>query len=204
MSEGARLRCRCGAVRGTVAGASVRSANRVVCYCDDCQAFAHLLGRADLLDAHGGSDIVQVPPAALTFECGREQIVGLRLSPDGLHRWYARCCNTPLGNTLRPSVPFVGIEAHGFDDPDATFGRPVGAILARFAIGAPPGASARIGPALLLRTLAKVIGWRLRGQAWPHPFFGRDSGAPLYPVTVVSREQRAALRTRCGPRPAAR
>jgi hypothetical protein len=33
-------------------------------HCDDCQAFAHQLGRADLLDAQAGSDIVQVAPAS--------------------------------------------------------------------------------------------------------------------------------------------
>jgi hypothetical protein len=45
------IRCRCGEVRGIVADPSPRSVNRVVCYCDDCQAFLHQLGRADLLNA---------------------------------------------------------------------------------------------------------------------------------------------------------
>ncbi len=58
MGMNAEFRCRCGEVRGIVTDASPHTANRVVCYCDDCQAFAHRLGRADLLDAHGGSDIV--------------------------------------------------------------------------------------------------------------------------------------------------
>jgi hypothetical protein len=62
MTTRAELRCRCGEVRGFVADASPRTVNRIVCYCDDCQAFAHRIGRADLLDAHGGSDIVQVRP----------------------------------------------------------------------------------------------------------------------------------------------
>ena len=30
-----------------------------------------------------------------------------------------------------------------------------------------------------------VLGWRLRGRAWPHPFFRRDTRAPIYPVTRV-------------------
>ena len=57
------LSCSCGEVRGLVTGVSPNTVNRVVCYCDDCQAFLHHLGRADLLDAHGGIDIVQVAPA---------------------------------------------------------------------------------------------------------------------------------------------
>jgi hypothetical protein len=199
----AQFHCRCGAVRGTVANPSRSSVNRVICYCDDCQAFAHQIGRAELLDAYGGSDIIQVAPAALTFTQGVEHIVGLRLSPKGLYRWHTSCCNTPLGNTVGPALPFVGIEAHGFDDPDATFGKPIGGIQAQFAIGTPPGAAKRIAPSLLIRALSKVLGWRLRGKAWPHPFFARDTGKPLYPLTVVSREQREALRKLCGPRAAA-
>jgi hypothetical protein len=44
-----------------------------------------------------------------------ERIVGLRLTPNGLYRWYASCCKTPLGNTLGPAIPFVGIVARTFE-----------------------------------------------------------------------------------------
>jgi hypothetical protein len=81
MSTSAELRFGCGQVRGIVADASPVAANRVVCFCEDCQAFAHQLGRADLLDAQGGSDIVQVAPASLTFVQGQHHISGLRLNP---------------------------------------------------------------------------------------------------------------------------
>jgi hypothetical protein len=39
------LQCRCGTLKGRVCRSHV--ANRCVCYCRDCQAFAHFLGRAD-------------------------------------------------------------------------------------------------------------------------------------------------------------
>jgi len=65
------VRCRCGEVKGVVTGASPRTVNRVVCYCDDCQAYAHQLGRPDLLNAKGGSDIVQIAPSALSITRGR-------------------------------------------------------------------------------------------------------------------------------------
>ncbi len=206
MNAQAELRCRCGEVRGIVANPSPRAVNRVVCYCDDCQAFAHRLGRADLLNAQGGSDIVQVAPAALTFEKGQDHIVGLRLTPKGLFRWYASCCNTPLGNTLGPALPFVGVVAQAFESgtqrADALFGKPVGAILGKFAIGDPPAGSAGISLSLILRTLRKVLGWRLTGKTWPHPFFRRVSSEPIYPVTVLSHAEREALRPFCGPHPA--
>jgi hypothetical protein len=199
--------CRCGAIRGHVRETSPRTVNRVICYCDDCQAFAHHLGRADLLDPHGGTDIVQFPPASLAFQEGQERIVGVRLTPKGLYRWYARCCHTPLGNMVGPLIPFVGVVTEAFQArgqaPDEVFGRPLRAIMGEFAVGEPTSGSRGIGAALLVRSLAKVIGWRLTGRAWPHPFFDRSTRKPIYPVTALSPDQREALRPLCGPRPTA-
>src|SRR2546428_13664147 len=109
MSLDAELSCRCGQVRGRVKNAGPRTVNRIVCYCDDCQAFLHHLGRADLLDAHGGTDIVQVAPSSLAFRRAAEKIVGVRLSPTGLSRWYAPCCSAPPGTTAGPAIPCVCI-----------------------------------------------------------------------------------------------
>jgi hypothetical protein len=43
------LRCRCGRVRGVASDVSRSTGFRFICYCKDCQAFAHFLGRADVL-----------------------------------------------------------------------------------------------------------------------------------------------------------
>ncbi len=205
MGRQIEVRCRCGEVRGIVTNPSPESVNRITCYCDDCQAFAHQLGRADLLNANGGSDIVQVAPAALSFTRGRDRIVGLRLKPGGLYRWYANCCNTPVGNTLTPAVPFVGLFAQTFDAPrlDDVVGTPTGALQGKFGIGEPPAGSTGLNLLVLLRAVARVLGWRLAGRAWPHPFFGRETRAPVYQVTVLPAERREALRAYCGPRPTA-
>jgi hypothetical protein len=206
MTKIATLHCRCGAVRGLVTNASPRTVNRVVCYCDDCQAFLHYLGRADLLDAHGGTDIIQVAPASLSFIQGKERIVGLHLTPKGLYRWYANCCRTPLGNTLGPAIPFVGIVAQAFESDtvgaDEVFGLPIGAIYGKYAVGGAPEGSIGFNPMLLARALAMVLGWRLRGQTWPHPLFERaPKRAPSFPLTTLSPGEREALRPLCGPHP---
>jgi hypothetical protein len=197
-----------GEVVGLVTNASPQKVNRVICYCDDCQAFAHQLGRADLLNAQGGSDIVQVAPASLGFIKGQNRIAGLRLSPKGLFRWHTTCCNTPIGNTLGPAIPFVGLVAQTFDGgprtADAVFGAPLGAILGKYAIGPAPAGSTGINLTLLLRAITKVLGWRLRGRAWPHPFFQPRTREPIYPLRVLSQDQREGLRPMCGPRPATR
>src|SRR5690349_14948775 len=205
MSGQVEVRCRCGEVRGIVTDPSPRTVNRVVCYCDDCQAYAHQLGRADLLDDKGGSDIVQLAPASIRFTKGQDRIAGLRLTPKGLYRWHTTCCNTPVGNTMGPAVPFVGIPVQSFDAPrpDDVFGAPMGAILGKFAIGEPPAGSTGLNLSLLLRAIGRVLAWRFGGRTWPHPFFARETRTPIYPLTVVSQEKREALRALCGPNPTA-
>jgi hypothetical protein len=47
MSKSAMLHCSCREVRGVVTDVSPKTVNRVVCYCDDCQAFLHQLARRD-------------------------------------------------------------------------------------------------------------------------------------------------------------
>jgi hypothetical protein len=209
MSQDIELGCRCGEVHGWVRGVAPSSVNRAICYCDDCQAFAHHLGRAELLDAHAGTDVVQVAPASVTFDRGAERIVAVRLSPKGMHRWYASCCKTPLGNTLKPAIPFIGMGTEVFRGaPDAerrdeVFGKVRGAVFGQYATGGAPEGSTKLQPWLIAHAVRLVLGWKLRGKAWPHPFFDRATQAPAHPVTTLSREERQALRARCGPSPVA-
>ncbi len=208
MSRDVELQCRCGKIHGWLRDAAPATVNRVVCYCDDCQAFLHHLGRAELLDEHGGSDIVQVAPSMLSFERGIELITAVQLRPKGLYRWYASCCKTPLGNTVSPRLPFIGIATELFQQApntrpcDEVFGAPRGRIFGKYAIGSPPPGSVKPNVRLFARALLKMLGWKLHGKTWPHPFFDRASGNPKHPVTVLSTAERDALRSQCGPRAA--
>jgi len=105
------LRCSCGRVRGLAKDVSAERGNRLVCMCNDCQAYAHWLGQADtLLDEYGGTDVYPLTPSQMTFTAGADQIRCLRLTPRGLLRWHTECCKTPVGNTLASArVPFVGV-----------------------------------------------------------------------------------------------
>lgn len=197
--------CRCGQVRATLDVREPRKLTRAVCYCADCQAFAHHLGRADLLNEKGGSDIVPLPPAALVFHQGRDRIAAVRLSPKGVHRFHATCCNTPLGNAVGPKVPFVGLFASVVAGPgrkpDDLMPPPVGGVFGEYAIGGtPPGTEGRRA-AIMAPLVLRMIGWRIAGMVWPHPFWARESKRPLYPVTILTREERDALRPFCGPAP---
>lgn len=205
MGEDALISCGCGSVKGRVANASRKRVNRAVCYCDDCQAFLQHLGRADLLDSSGGTDLVQVAPSTLTFEQGTEHIACLRLRPKGLYRHYTRCCSSPIGNVFSVGLPFVGLPAQLFSQgagrgADHYFGPAFFAMLGKFAVGEPPPGSLRPSLRGLGRVARLILGWKLSGQTWPHPFFDSATRAPIFEQQVLSREQREALRPLCGPK----
>ncbi len=202
MGRDLELECTCGAVRGLARGVAPDTINRVICLCADCQTFLHHLGRAELLDAQGGSDIIQLAPNTVSFDRGTEKIAATRLGPKGPYRWHTTCCKTPLGNTVKPSMPFVGMVFEAFRDardPERRteiFGPPRASIWGQSAIGEPPPGSTKLNVPFLARTIGMILGWKLRGRAWPHPYFDRTSGEPKYPVRMLTREERAEARAR--------
>ena len=94
-----------------------------------------------------------------------------------------------------------GVVAQAFDLTATVFGPPTGAILGKYAIGAPPAGSTGLNLPLLLRAIGKVLGWRLRGKAWPHPFFaqGQRRAGLSGDRTVAGTARRVAsvVRTAC-------
>ena len=208
MSQDVELGCRCGEIHGWVRGVSPSAVNRAICYCSDCQAFLHYIERADLLDEHAGTDIVQVAPRSVTFDRGAERIVGVRLTPEkGMYRWYASCCKTPLGNTVAPSLPFIGMPPEVFRGApdasrrDALFGPSRGGMFGQHATGGAPEGSTKLQLGLIAHAVRLMLGWKLGGKAWPHPFFERATRTPTHPVTTLSTPEREALRAKCGPTP---
>lgn len=194
------LRCRCGAVRGTVDEVSPETVNHGICYCDDCQTFAHFLGSEGITDPWGGSPLVQVGPARMRITEGREHVRCVRLSPKGLFRFYTECCKTPVGNTV-PSLPFVGISCAfidvAADEREARFG-PRAEIQGRFAKGTPPR---RLEPKLSLRAMARtakrLVGWALVARK-PSPLFDPRTNEPIVTPRVLGKAEREAHREGSG------
>jgi hypothetical protein len=190
------LQCRCGNVKGYVT--DPQKVNRAVCYCRDCQAFAHFLGRAaDILDSQGGTDVIQTLPARVIITEGKEMLACMRLSRNGLMRWYTTCCKTPIGNTL-PNFrfSFVGLIhsclENGGVPLDGSFGPVRMRVNAKSAKGdaAPETFGATSG---ILRLLAMVARARFDGSYKRTAFFSVDSGAPIATPTVLSHGERASL-----------
>src|SRR5215475_2713397 len=103
------LRCRCGRLRGIAHEVGPSTGLRFVCYCEDCQAFAHFLERTDVLDPAGGTDIFQMPPGRVRLTAGTDALRSLRLSDEGVLRWYSECCRTPIANSAGARFPLIAI-----------------------------------------------------------------------------------------------
>jgi hypothetical protein len=186
------LQCRCGTIKGWVS--DPHSANRVVCYCKDCQAFARALGQeSETLDAQGGSDIVQALPKNVTFTQGTEALACMRLTDKGMVRWYAGCCKTPIGNTLENyKISFIGLLHNCLETPEHSLQNSFGAVRAyanpHGAIGEPKPKAAGVGTTIwwLVKTILKA---RVNGDYKRTPFF-RD-GKPIATPRVLSSAERA-------------
>jgi hypothetical protein len=180
-------------VRGVARNVSPRAGLRFVCYCEDCQAFARFLERADILDAAGGTDIFQMPPGRLSFDAGSDLLRCVRLSDRGVLRWYTDCCRTPIGNTAGARFPVIGV-IHSIMDHEAdgrsrnqVLGPPLCRIYERSAVGplppnAPPPPSRRV----LGRRALLMLAWWIRGLARPSPFFDERTGAPRAEPRVLT------------------
>lgn len=193
---GLELRCQCGTLQGEVEPR--QSLARAVCYCRDCQAFARFLGReADVLDAHGGTEIVATLPASVRFTAGADRLACLSLSPRGILRWYASCCRSPIANTPRdPKTPYVGLVAScvggRVEARDTAFGPLRIALNVGSAQGEvkPTPVASFLG---VLRIVRGLLGARLSGRYRDNPFFDDASGLPVQAPRVLDRAERAAV-----------
>jgi hypothetical protein len=190
------LRCQCGTIQGAVA--NPENGNHCVCYCRDCQAFAHFLGKADtVLDQRGGSEIIQVPPKNLTFSRGFAALACMRLTEKGLLRWYATCCNTPIGNTLMtPKISFVGLVHNCLESPGRSLDDSFGAVRARVNTkGAKGDPKPEVGGqgAVIWWFITRVLKARLNGDYKRNPLFNPDSGKPVVTPRVLSAEEHSSV-----------
>lgn len=185
------LQCQCGEVKGRVLNATPDLGTRLVCYCQDCRDFARQLPETDIMDEFGGTELIHYPPSSVTLDSGLEHVACLRLTKRGSHRWYAKCCNTPIGYTVRPWVPFIGI-IHNFiaDKPDAESktGPLLGAVnLERAECKIPKEVEERSNTgAVMLRVFKKLIGWLFTGKGKPSPVYLKN-GKPIVEPRVVEK-----------------
>lgn len=189
------FRCECGQVEGSLKNASPHTGNHMVCYCDDCQAYAAYLGDEDKwLDEWGGTDVFQVTPASITFLKGSDKLRCVRVKPGGIFRFYSSCCRTPIANTVSRKMPFAGIPSriiHG-NDKEAALGPVRCYVMGTYARGQPP---THPHPKFSLKSLVIVLGFmlknKLKGANLPTPFFRDDGKAVVAPDPTLNPENSA-------------
>lgn len=175
-----------------------KRALRAVCYCGDCQAYAHVLGQPEsVLDSLGGTEVVGVSGAQVSIATGTRELACLSLSPRGLLRWYASCCRTPIGNTPRNwKLPYVGLVHTCLRKPDSleqSFPRVQLRAYTRSASGPAPRGGSVGGLIRLGGLMARITGSRLSGGYKDSPFFD-GGGRPVAVVAVAPHEAVEAAR----------
>ncbi len=184
------LKCRCGKVTSVVRDVTPNCGNRLVCYCRDCQAFANHLERgSDTLNAYGGTEVFQIPPSMVDIRQGFEYVSCLRLTDKGLYRWFASCCNTPIGNTVSSKLPFISL-IHTFISPDqdldSKIGPVIGSVNVKYALGELPqelkGSKSQFS--IILRAIRLLLAWKLTGKSNPNPFFDKQGKTVVKPSIV--------------------
>lgn len=150
------------------------------------------MNQLSALEPGGGSPLIQVLPSNIEITTGHEYIACLRLSPKGLHRWFAECCHTPIANTIgTPKMPLAGMWRPLFEDTTA-FGPVVTHGFTKMAQPAPDAPRKDKGLARMLGGLIKrSLSAYLSGTARQSPFFGPD-GSPVSEPKVISPQERQA------------
>ena len=194
------LQCTCGTLKGYVR--HPERVNRVVCYCTDCRAFAHFLGRAgEILDTKGGTDVIQTVPANITFTQGQQALACMRLTEKGLVRWYTKCCNTPIGNTPADfRVSFIGLIHTCLEDPNQSLDESFGPVrMWSFTKGAKAPVKSRPVAMIagMLRFIGMLIRARLSGEYKLTPLFIQETGAPVATPRILNQSERESLFRLC-------
>ena len=181
------LECKCGSVKGMAHDVSPKSGIHIVCYCDDCQAFAYRLEQQDtVLDSHRGTDIFQMSSANIELTEGLDHVRCIRMIPKGMYRFYTKCCKTPIGNTVSAKIPFVGLITAFIKDAstkETALGPVTHQILTKFAKPPLPDNKKISSSKIIvgLRILSKFLTWKIRDGRKNTVFFNAD-GTPNAPL----------------------
>ncbi len=193
--------CQCRSLAGTVELPNLQSLTRLVCYCEDCQAFArHLRPDKPVLGPHGGSDLVQVSPARFRINRGTEKLGNLRLTETGIYRWYATCCNSPLCTTPQnPAMPYVGLITNNLVGNPKTLDSRIGPVRfgvcagRQYPISAEWPVSRGVGFRGMSSTLLNIGRWRMAGDQTRSRLIDAETGKPVVEPYTLSDTERSSL-----------
>ena len=139
-------------------------------------------------------------PSRVRLTSGADALSCVRLSSKGMYRWYCGECKTPVGNTVSPRLPFVGLVhtfmdhgSHGRDR-DEVLGKSLGYVQTKFAKGTMPPPPRGTSLFRVMARSGKLLAkWWLTRAGSPSPFFDTRTRAPRVTPRVLRPEERQAL-----------
>jgi hypothetical protein len=190
------IQCDCGKFRAELTQFPKNTPGRLICYCDDCQAFLHYLKRGDLLNENGGTEIIPAYPADIKIIAGHEVVKCIRLHSKGMYRFFTSCCLTPIANT-DPVRPWAGINRRMYvtKDPnrlDRELGPVKSSIMGKHAKGTPPaGTPQTFDFKGMVTVMPFIIKGKILGKAKPSPFF--EKGASIVEPKILTPDERSKI-----------
>jgi len=190
------IQCECGKFRAELTQFPQNTPGRLMCYCDDCQAFLSYIKRSDLLDASGGTEVIPAYTADIKIIAGKEVVQCVRLHFKGMYRFFAKCCNTPITNT-DPTRPWAGIHRRMYTVKDPTrldreLGPVKASIMGKYAKGTPPaGTPNTFDFKGMVTVLPFILKGKFLGKAKHSPFF--EDGQAIVAPKVLTPEERAKI-----------
>lgn len=186
--------CECGKFCIEISSYPDGTPGRLKCYCDDCQTFLYYIQRSDLLDEHGGSEIIPFFPSDVRILSGVDHLQCIRLMPYGMFRFYTSCCNMPVANT-DPKRAWMGfhkkfLSGKNSEKIDQDLGSIKASIMGKYAIGSIPK---DVPKKINLKGIMAVMPFMIKGflgkKAKPSPFFLKDNKVPIVNPYILTTEQ---------------
>ncbi len=190
------IQCDCGKFRAELTQFPKNTPGRLICYCDDCQAFLQYIKRTDLLNANGGTEIIPAYPADIKMIAGKDVVRCVRLHAKGMFRFFTSCCQTPIANT-DPTRAWAGINRRMYitKDPsrlDRELGPVKSSIMGKYARGTPPaGTPQTFDFKGMVTVLPFIIKGKVFGKSKHSPFF--DNGAAIVVPKILTVEERSQI-----------
>jgi hypothetical protein len=187
MATGVTLSCSCGEHSARLLSVTPQHGFHASCDCDDCHATN---------DHHGVHrrkgqpiDLYQTSPSNLKILSGIENLSVLQLYKSSrLLRWYAKCCGTPMYNTMKsPKLPVVGIVASNIDTPEA-----LGPVRAQGFVKKCGKTTHKNMVGLLSRMIGRMARERISGRWRNTPFFDVSTMKPVMTLYTLTRHERTA------------
>lgn len=171
--------CRCGCLTGRLTNARPEEGSHLICHCADCARARALYDDP----ASGPVAIFQTTADRIRIDTGQDHLALMQLSPNGLFRWIADCCDTQMFNTLKsPRTGFAGIVVARLSDP-----APLGPVIGAGFVPGPDGKTRHhhLGRTIW-RFLKRSAAARLSGRWHQSPFFDAE-GRPVAKAQLAPR-----------------